>query len=115
MTNTPSLAALSEMVLLKDRKPTKKHANSMGEVLWYSPTTGFWASAWDTTLASSYSHWMMLPDPPKRTQTRDEYLDQLFESFIQSHAPTAGTEVLSAEALALRNQLRRAFITGANA
>ena len=115
MTNTPSLAALSEMVLLKDRKPTKKHANSMGEVLWYSPNTGFWASAWNSPLASSYSHWMMLPDPPKRTQTRDEYLDQLFESFIQSHAPTAGAEVLNKEALALRNQLRCAFLRGANA
>ena len=107
-----NLAELSEMYSLDEKQPTIKHANSRGEVLWYGPSVQFWSGPWNTTLGT-YTHWRMLPDPPQRAETRYEYLDRMFAGFLEKHAPNVTAEELTKEQLALRNQLHRAFMSGA--
>ena len=109
---TTDLGALTEMNLLSDKKPERKHANSTGEVLWYSPTNGFWVGAWALP-TYGYTHWMMLPDAPKKVLTREEQAELNFSRWLQATLPhLAGDELIAGDAC-LRQCLHDAFMKGA--
>ena len=108
---TTDLGALTEMNVLSDKKPERKHANSTGEGLWYGPVNGFWVGAWDLP-AYGYTHWMMLPDAPEKVLTREEQAELDFGRWLQATMPTLTSKQDQASA-ALRQSLRDAFMQGA--
>ena len=100
------------MNVLSDKKPERKHANSTGEVLWYSPTNGFWVGAWDLP-TYGYTHWMMLPDAPEKVLTQEEQAELDFSRWLQATLPhLAGNELIAGDAC-LRQCLHDAFMQGA--
>lgn len=110
--NPCNLGELSEMYEIELKKPEKKHANSSGEVLWYGPANGFWVGHWSLP-TYCYTHWMMLPDPPQRTETPAERAEREFEAYFQAtFSKRAGDKQSDGDA-ALREKMREAFMRGA--
>ena len=107
-----NLGELTEMYEIDEKKPEKKHANSSGEVLWYGPANGFWVGHWSLP-TYCYTHWMMLPDPPQRTETPAERAEREFEAYFQATFSKRADDKQSEGDAALREKMREAFMRGA--
>ena len=107
-----NLGELTEMYEIDEKKPEKKHANSSGEVLWYGPANGFWVGHWSLP-TYCYTHWMMLPDPPQRTETPAERAEREFEAYFQATFSKRADDKQNEGDAALREKMREAFMRGA--
>lgn len=110
--NPCNLGELSEMYEIELKKPEKKHANSSGEVLWYGPANGFWVGHWSLP-TYCYTHWMMLPDPPQRTETPAERAEREFNAYFEATFSKRADDKQSEGDAALREKMREAFMRGA--
>ena len=109
--SVPAIWELTEMYEIDEKKPEKKHANSSGEVLWYGPANGFWVGHWSLP-TYCYTHWMMLPDPPQRTETPAEQAEREFEAYFEATFSKRADDKQSEGDAALREKMREAFMRG---
>ena len=71
---------------INDKQPTAAHANNQGLVLLYDPIGKWMSGSWDCVqYRKGVTHWMMLPDAPPITQTREELNEQRFEQWLANY------------------------------